>query len=128
MRSKQTGITFIGWVFLLIPLAVVGYAAIRLVPIYLNYTRVSRSMEQVASEAKADASTGTVNPQAVKNSLEKRLDIEGIEYPDLKDFVIRRDGRGFFLDINYEDPVPFIANVSLLVTFQKSVPIGNPGD
>jgi hypothetical protein len=127
MRRKQAGVTFIGWIFLLIPIAIVGYAAIRLVPIYLNYSRVSRSMEQVAGEAKADVS-GQINPQGVKNSLEKRLDIEGIEFPDLKDFVVRRDDKGWFLDINYEEPVPFIANVSLLVTFQKSVHIGSAAE
>jgi hypothetical protein len=128
MRRKQTGVTFIGWICLLIPVAIVGYAGIRLAPIYMNYGRVTRSMEQVAKEAQTDASTGSINPQAVKISLEKRLDIEGIQYPDVKDFVVRRDGKGFFLDINYEEPAPLFANVSLLVTFQKSVPIGGPGD
>jgi hypothetical protein len=127
MRRKQAGITFIGWICLLIPVAIVGYAAIRLVPIYLNYQRVARSMEQVAKEAKADG-VGTINPQQVKNALEKRLDIEGIEYPDLKDFDVRRDGQQFFLDINYEDPAPFFGNIALLVTFQKSVSIGGGGD
>lgn len=127
MRRKQAGVTFIGWIFLLIPVAIVGYAAIRLVPIFLNYQRVARSMEQVAKEAKTDAA-GAISPQAVKNSLEKRLDIEGIEYPDLKDFEVRRDGPNFFIDISYEDPVEFMGNISLLATFQKSVPIGSGGN
>jgi hypothetical protein len=127
MRRKQTGVTFIGWIFLLIPIAMVGYAGLRLVPIYLNFGKVAKSMAQVASEAKADASTGQVNPQAIKNSLEKRLDVEGIDYPELKDFAVRRDSDGFFLEIDYEETVPFIGNVALLTTFKKSVPVGRSG-
>ena len=37
MRSKQRGITFIGWVLLLTPLAICAYAGIRVAPLYLNY-------------------------------------------------------------------------------------------
>ena len=32
MRSKQTGVTFIGWVILLIPVAICAYAGLRLAP------------------------------------------------------------------------------------------------
>ena len=44
-RSRQRGVTFLGWMFLLIPLAMVVYAGIRLAPMYLNYMRVARSVE-----------------------------------------------------------------------------------
>src|SRR5438105_190737 len=70
MRRNQRGITFVGWIFLLIPLAVVAYAAIRLAPVYLNYMRVSRSISQVASEAKGD---DTTNAQTLRVALDKRL-------------------------------------------------------
>jgi Domain of unknown function (DUF4845) len=127
MHRKQAGITLIGWVFLLIPVALLGYAVIRLVPIYLNYTRVARSMEQVASESKADE-TGAVNPVMVRIGLEKRLDIEGIEFPTVKDFAIHRDGKTWLIDVNYEESAPFISNISLVVTFSKSVACGSAGE
>jgi hypothetical protein len=34
---KQRGVTTIGWIFLLAPVAVVLYAGIRVAPEYLNY-------------------------------------------------------------------------------------------
>src|SRR5438876_145697 len=110
MRRNQRGITFVGWIFLLIPLAVVAYAAIRLAPVYLNYMRVSRSISQVASEAKGD---DTTNAQTLRVALDKRLDIESIELPDSKDFTIRRDGQSWVIEVNYEEPIPFIYNVQL---------------
>ena len=52
MRHSQRGITFIGWLVLLVPVAIVVYAGIRLAPIYLNYMRVAKSLSETASEAK----------------------------------------------------------------------------
>ena len=124
MRRKQRGVTLLGWVFLLIPMAVVVYALIRLVPVYLNYYRVSESMAQVASEAKGDETT---NAATLRNSLDKRLDIEGIEFPETKDFVIRRDGKSWVIEISYEDPIPFLANLQLLPAFKKTTTVRQAG-
>lgn len=121
MRRKQQGITFLGWVFLLIPVALVAYAGIRLAPVYLNYYRVARTISQVAEEAKGD---DTTNAGTLRVALGKRLDIESVEFPDLKDFVVRRDGQQWVIEINYEEPIPFLYNVSLLATFKKSARIG----
>ena len=53
MKRRQRGITMIGWLFLLIPIAIVGYSCIRLIPIYLNYTKIARSMSQLAQESRS---------------------------------------------------------------------------
>jgi hypothetical protein len=121
MRRKQQGVTFLGWVFLLIPLAIVAYAVIRMAPVYMNYYRVSRTVSQIAEEAKSDEST---NAQTLRTALDKRLDIEGIEFPELKDFIVKRDGQSWVIEVNYEEPIPFIYNLSLLATFDKTARVG----
>ncbi len=50
MRNRQGGVTTIGWLVLLTPFAIVLYAGIRLAPIYLNYMKVVRAVEQAATE------------------------------------------------------------------------------
>ena len=45
MHSRQAGITFIGWLFLLVPVAIVGYAGIRLLPVYLTYMKVAKAVQ-----------------------------------------------------------------------------------
>jgi hypothetical protein len=119
MQRTQRGVTFIGWLFLLIPMALVGYAGVRLVPIYLNYSKVVRSMDQLAQESRPDDSA-----QALRASLEKRLDIEGMTFPDIKDFIIRRDGQSWVLELEYEDGAPLLANIALTAKFSKSVRLG----
>ena len=116
MRSRQAGITFIGWVFLLVPVAIVGYAAIRLTPVYLNYMKVAKTLKQTAAENKGET---TLNPTAVRNSLDKRFDIEGVTYPKVSDVEVTRVGNTWSLAVDYEDSVPLFAGISLLVHFEK---------
>lgn len=123
MRSKQTGITFIGWIILLVPLAICAYAGLRLAPIYLNYMKVARTLEQVKSEFKGDAG----NAAAIRLSIEKHLNIESVDYPDIKDIKIARDGRGWMVSASYDDQAPLFANMFILVTFDKQVSFGGAG-
>ena len=119
MRRTQRGVTAIGWVFLLIPMAIVGYAGIRLVPLYLNYMSVVRGMEQTAKETRPDE-----NAQGIRFALEKHLDVDGVTFPAINDFVVRREGPSWVVEIEYEDGVPLVSNVQVAVSFKKSVRVG----
>jgi hypothetical protein len=123
MKRTQRGVTMIGWIVLLIPVALVGYTGIRLVPIYLNYTKISRALTQLAQESR-----GSDSAQNLRFSLEKRLDIEQVEFPTSKDFVIRRDGQAWVCEIEYEDGAPLLSNVSVTAKFKKSVRIGDKSE
>jgi hypothetical protein len=120
MRSRQAGITFIGWVFLLVPVAIVGYAVIRLTPVYLNAMKVTKTLKQTASENKGET---VLNPVAVRSSIERRFDIEGINYPKVSDVAVSRVGETWTLSIDYEDTVPLFAGISLLVHFEESAAV-----
>jgi len=119
MQRTQRGVTFIGWLLLLTPVAIVVYVTIRLVPVYLNYNNVARGMNLVSQESRP-----TDSAQAVRFALEKQLDVDAVTFPTSKDFVIRRDGPSWLLEIEYEDGSPLIANVSVVVKFNKSVRLG----
>ena len=54
MRHRQRGVTAIGWVFLLIPMAIVIYAGIRIGPIYLDYYKVVQALKETAVKLKSD--------------------------------------------------------------------------
>jgi len=122
MRSRQTGVTLIGWIILLIPVAICGYAGIRLAPVYLNYMKVARTLEQVKTEYKDGDAGGSA--AAIRNSVQKHLDIESVDYPDIKDIKITRDGKSWVVSAAYDDQAPLFSNIFILVTFDKSVTLG----
>jgi hypothetical protein len=116
MRSRQRGVTFIGWLFLLTPLAVVLYAGVRMAPVYLNYMKVVRALNLVASDASDNS------PQAIRNTIDKHFEIDMVDYPTSKDFKItKNDKGGWDVEAAYDDEAPLFANISLHVVFDKTV-------
>jgi len=123
MRNRQVGVTAIGWLFLLTPLAIVVYAGIRLAPVYLNYMKVVKAMDQAGGELKS----GGVSAQTIRATIDKHFEIDMVEYPTTKDMKITRDGGVWLVESQYDDDAPLFANLSLHVTFDKKVKIGGAG-
>ena len=119
--GRQRGATFIGMVIIL---AIVGlglYAGIRLTPIYLEYMKVVRSMQQTRDELKG----GPPDLAALRVSLDRRWAIEDISTISAKDIDIKKNGDGVTMRAFYRAEAPFIGNVSLVVDFDKSVLISS---
>ena len=123
MRNRQVGVTAIGWLFLLTPLAVVVYAGIRLTPVYLNYMKVVKAMDQAGNEIKA----GGVSPASIRATIDRHFEIDMVDYPTTKDMKITKDGASWVVESQYDDDAPLFANLSLHVTFDKKVKIGSGG-
>lgn len=122
MRHRERGVTFLGWVVLLLPMALVFYAGIRLTPVYLEYMKIARTLEQVADEYQGEQAEA----QAIRRSIERRFDIESVTVLNPRDashIRIRKEGSGHVVQAAYVDSVPFIRNVSLQVEFNKVVKI-----
>jgi len=118
MRHAQRGVTFLGWLVLLIPVAIVVYAGIRLAPIYLNYMRVAKSLDRLTAQEAAD---GTTSAASLRASLDRSFDIETIEFPTTKDIDIHRDGDHWVAIADYQDMAGLFGNLSILVQFHKEV-------
>ena len=116
MRQNQRGITFIGLLFLLGLVAIPVYAAIRLVPVYINYMGVARSLDSLRSEFK-----GAPDPAGIRRALEKHWQIDDITAIEVKEIEITKDDGAVLVHAAYEDRVPYFGNLSLVVSFDKSV-------
>ena len=119
MKQRQRGMTFLGIVIILLILGSALYAGIRLVPVYLEFTKVARALEEVRDEHAAI----DTNPQLIRNSLERRWDVEDIKSIGWKEVEIKKSNEGYDVKAVYNVEQPFIANVFLLVKFDKSVVI-----
>ena len=120
MRSRQRGVTLLGWLFLLTPLVIVLYAGVRLAPVYLNYMKVVRALDLVASD-----SAGNNDPKSILTTIDKHFEIDMVEYPTWKDIkVTHADSGGWKVEAAYDDEAPLFGNISLHVVFDKVVKTG----
>ncbi len=117
MRKQQRGVTAIGWLILLIPVAVVFYAGIRVSPLYLNYMKVVHSFNAIASEASNEGQTA----DGLRSAVGKHFQIESVDFPDVKDVKITRVDGVWQLEADYDDQSPLFANIAILITFDKIV-------
>jgi Domain of unknown function (DUF4845) len=121
MYEKQRGITFLGWLVIIIPIALVVYAGIRAAPVYLNYMKVARALDATVSNLRSD---DTLNREAIRTTLIRHFEVDSIDYPQANDLRIDREGKAWTIEAKYEDTAPLFANLSLLLTFDKVVHVG----
>jgi hypothetical protein len=119
MRRRQQGMTFLGLLCILAMVATIGYAGVRLVPVYLNYMKIVRTMESTAAEVKGE----NPDPAAMRSSFDRHWAIEDITVVSEKDIEILKDDNGVTLHIAYDDTAPYIGNISLAVHFDKTVKV-----
>jgi hypothetical protein len=122
MRNRERGVTLIGWLVLLTPFAIVGYAGMRLAPLYLNYMKVARALEQAATEYKSGG-----DPESLRRSVDKHFDIDMVQFPTTKDMKVTRDNDGWLMEMAYDDEAPLFSNLSLHVSFDKTVHASGAG-
>jgi Tfp pilus assembly major pilin PilA len=119
MRRKQQGMTLIGMVIVAMIAGIFVLAAIRLVPVYLEYMKIDSALDAM----KRDLDGSNAGPGQIRTSLERRFDIESVRNINSRDIVIERTANGYRVQAKYEGRTPFIANVYFLVDFDKSVEV-----
>ena len=117
---RQRGVTMIGWVFLLIPMALTIYAGIRIGPVCLNYWKVVQAMKTTAEEFKND---DTISVTEIRNALNKRFDIGYIESPTAEEIAVTKGENGWEMSTDYEGVAPLFADAAIVIAFKKTVPI-----
>jgi hypothetical protein len=120
MMRRQRGVTMIGWICLLVPLALCLYAGIRVTPEYLNYYKVVQAMKETATQFKND---DTVTAARLYSSLVGRFDTGYVDHPNPKEILIKKGENGWTMTADYEVTAPLFGNLHLLMAFNSKVDI-----
>lgn len=121
MRNRQQGMTAIGMLVLAAILLLVGYAGLRLTPIYLEHMKVL----QILNDVKIELDGQEASLARLRASIGNRLNIESVMGLNVKDFKITKTsiGGGYVVQAKYDRRAHYVANVYLLAEFDDTVEI-----
>jgi hypothetical protein len=113
LEGKQKGMTLIGW---MLSLAIVGFFVIfglRLTPLYLDYFTLRDMIDDISAEA----SSSDMTQGQIWRSLEKRLDMNYIDYITPEHLKLIRHGKKTDIKLDYTAQRPLFGNIGLVVDF-----------
>ncbi len=126
MKSKQSGVTLIGFLLILVIVGFFAFMAMKLFPSYSESMGVSKAMNQIAT-----AGTNGKSLDDIRRDLMFKLGFQYVDDATIKptDITIKRDAGGSStLNVNYQKQIPFMYNIDFLLHFDKSVALqGNVG-
>jgi type II secretory pathway pseudopilin PulG len=124
MKSKQSGITLIGFLFVLAIVGFFGYMAMKLLPSYSEFMGVSKAMNQIATSG-----TDGKSLDDIRRELMFKLNFQYVDDATIKpkDITLDRNDSAVQLHVTYDKRIPFIYNIDFLLHFEKRVPLqGHP--
>ena len=126
MQGKVKGITLIGFVILLAIGGFFAYAAMRLIPVYTEYFGVLKAMDQERKEP----GISSRSLEEIRRDMAFKFNTQYVDETNVppQSISLTRESGAATLRVNYERRVPFMYNVELLVTFDKSVSLTGAGD
>lgn len=119
MYRRQNGITALGFLIVAIFLGVILLAVIKLAPVYLEYAKVESSLNKVATEFQGERPS----VEDIRTAIQRRFDIEDVRSINSRDISVTREPGGYTVTAAYEGRVSYLANLSLVAAFQKTVEI-----
>lgn len=118
---RQRGMTTIGLVLVLAMIAFFVLIGLKLYPIYYDSFKVGAALDSL----KADPTLATKTAPEVVDRLMKRLGIDNVDHVEKGDVTVEKSGKGIRVSVEYEARKNIVGNVDLMVSFSKSIEVGN---
>lgn len=117
-RRSQTGITALGFLCLAILVGIVGMAVVKVTPMYIKKMRMNTVLTDIERELSGQGAT----PATIRAELSKRFSVEDIRL-DVNAPKISQSKNGYSLRVTYEERATYIADIQLLIAYDKQVEI-----
>jgi hypothetical protein len=115
----QKGMTAIGWLLVLGLIAFFALITLRLVPVYLEFAKVTSVFESLQNEP---GITRMSKPEIVK-LIKRRFDVNDVTNVDPKYTKVSKDKGRLTVSINYERREHLVGNIDVVATFDKQVEV-----
>ena len=112
--DRQRGLTILG--FMLVAAVVVVFAMVgfRVIPSYIEYFSVKRSLEETMRGGSADPN----NPAAFRAELARRLQTSYVEEVKATDAILQRSGTQVVAEMAWERRLHLVGNMYILLEFE----------
>jgi len=115
---KQDGLTLLGFLIVLVVVLFFAYAAMRIVPMYLEYHALTNAMAKLEDDPYAKGMTPQKIKQSITTSLWASYASNNIKPEHIH--ISKKTG-GVTVRVAYEIREDFIANIDLIGSFDRSV-------
>ena len=115
--ARQRGMTMISWIIVLAILVFFVIIGIKLVPSYIEFYSIKGILEAV----RQDRSMRDAAPAKIRESIKKRMKINGIYEFDPKNIIIKKEKTGQVVAVEYEVRKNVVGNVDVIMSFKDQV-------
>jgi hypothetical protein len=116
-KVKQAGVGMISTVLILATVIIFAIVGVKLIPIYVDYWKVTRILDNIATEDRDSEPT----PAGVSRDISRRFLTNRVEAISLRDIKISSDEEGVVIDARYEKRTSLIFNVDAVVHFDDAL-------
>ena len=119
IRRHQKGMTAIGWLLVLALIAFFTLITLRLVPLYLEYSKIVSVLESLKNEPNITSQSRT----EIIGLVSRRFDVNDVRNVDPKIVKVSKDKGIMTVSIDYERRQHLAGNIDVVATFDKKVEI-----
>lgn len=115
-KSRQHGLTMIGFLFVAAMLVALAMLAMKVVPAYIEFFGVKKVLADMAHQS----DLRNMSNVEIRNDFEKRASVGYVKGVDGKDLMIDRRGGVPVVSAEYTFRTKLVHNVSLVIDFSAS--------
>jgi hypothetical protein len=121
MMQKQQGMTLIGMLLTGVAVVMAGLLVMRIVPVYLQHYSIVQSIKSLNTSPVSSSGDLLADVDGLREVLNKRLEINGVEPLNAKQIIISPDGEHqFIVQLKYQVVKPLVYNINLLFQFDET--------
>jgi hypothetical protein len=115
LPSRMRGISFLGWMLILIVAVVFISAGVKIVPAFLDFNTIRGIISSVLQDPKAALKTDT----ELLSDVGKRFSINNVTAIGVDDVVISRESSRLTMSVSYEVRGNLFKNIDLVMSFDE---------
>lgn len=112
--KKQRGVALSGLLFWSIILVLVAVLGMKVLPTYIEYTKILKDAKATVSKVGADSTVADV-----RRTFDKFAEIDMLDFKS-SDLDVTKDGGKIVIEFGYEKRIHLFWNVSLLIDYKGS--------